>query len=98
MLVSLLAGLTASLQVEILAIRHQLVLWFVGSIRRECLDHVVVLSEESLCRILRLWVSLLHGENRSLQPLCFQPAKQARFVYVLFAELRQGMPRRPMRS
>jgi transposase InsO family protein len=29
----------------------------IGSIRRECLDHVVVLSEESLRRILRSYVS-----------------------------------------
>ena len=31
--------------------------WLIGSIRRECLDHVVVLSEESLRRTLRSYVS-----------------------------------------
>ena len=32
----------------------------IGSIRRECLDHVIVLSEESLCRTLRSYFSYYH--------------------------------------
>jgi transposase InsO family protein len=28
---------------------------FIGSIRRECLDHVVILGETHLCRILRAY-------------------------------------------
>lgn len=35
----------------------------VGSIRRECLDHVVVLSEESLRRTLRSYVSYYHDSR-----------------------------------
>jgi transposase InsO family protein len=35
----------------------------IGSIRRECLDHVVVLSEESLRRTLRSYVSYYHDSR-----------------------------------
>ena len=35
----------------------------IGSIRRECLDHIVVVSEESLRRILRSYVAYYHDSR-----------------------------------
>ncbi|MGI9295631.1 MAG: integrase core domain-containing protein [Pseudomonadales bacterium] len=32
----------------------------IGSIRRDCLDHVIVLNEQHLCRILRAYFSYYH--------------------------------------
>ena len=52
----------------------------IGSIRRECLDHVIVFNETSLLRILRSYVEYYHRsrthlalgkdspESRSIQP------------------------------
>jgi len=60
----------AALQAEILSLRHQLeeilsaphspwqnayVERLIGSIRRECLDHVMIFSEQGLRRVLRLY-------------------------------------------
>jgi transposase InsO family protein len=38
----------------------------IGSIRRECLDHVIVFDEESLRRTLRLYFSYYHGSRLHL--------------------------------
>jgi putative transposase len=38
----------------------------IGSIRRECLDHVIVLSEESLRRTLRSYFSYYHRSRLHL--------------------------------
>ena len=38
----------------------------IGSIRRECLDHVIVLSEESLLRTLRAYFSYYHRSRLHL--------------------------------
>ena len=38
----------------------------IGSIRRECLDHVIVLNEESLRRTLRDYFSYYHGSRLHL--------------------------------
>jgi transposase InsO family protein len=44
----------------------------IGSIRRECLDHVIVLNEEHLCRILTDYLSYYHRHrtHRSLEQDC----------------------------
>jgi transposase InsO family protein len=33
----------------------------IGSIRRECVDHIIVLSEAHLCRILKYYASYYNG-------------------------------------
>ena len=38
----------------------------IGSIRRECLDHVIVFNEASLRRILRRYVTYYHGSGPHL--------------------------------
>jgi transposase InsO family protein len=38
----------------------------IGSIRRECLDHMIVVSENSLCRILRSCFSYYHKSRTHL--------------------------------
>jgi integrase-like protein len=40
----------------------------IGSIRRECLDHIIVLGEEHLCRILKNYADYYNGvrTHRSL--------------------------------
>ena len=38
----------------------------IGSIRRECLDHVIVFDEESLRRTLRSYLSYYHGSRLHL--------------------------------
>lgn len=38
----------------------------IGSIRRECLDHVIILSEVHLLRILTQYVSYYHGARTHL--------------------------------
>jgi hypothetical protein len=38
----------------------------VGSIRRECLDHVIVLSEQHLYRILKLYFAYYHRSRTHL--------------------------------
>jgi len=52
----------------------------IGTIRRECLDHVIIFNEASLCRHLKLFLGYYHGtrthlslekdtpESRSVQP------------------------------
>jgi transposase InsO family protein len=38
----------------------------IGSIRRECLDHVIVLSERHLRRVLRRYLAYYHGSRTHL--------------------------------
>ena len=38
----------------------------IGSIRRECLDHVIVLGEAHLCRILSAYIGYYHGSRTHL--------------------------------
>ncbi len=38
----------------------------IGSVRRECLDHVIVLNEAHLCRILAAYVGYFHGSRTHL--------------------------------
>ena len=38
----------------------------IGSIRRECLDHVIVFSERHLRRVLRGYLEHYHGSRRRL--------------------------------
>ena len=47
----------------------------IGSIRRECLNHVIVMNEKHLCRILRDYVAYYHGSrtHQSLQNDCPTP-------------------------
>ena len=47
----------------------------IGSIRRECLDHVIVLSERHLIRVLRSYASYYHSSrtHRSLDNDCPDP-------------------------
>jgi hypothetical protein len=54
--------------------------WVIGTIRRECLDHVIIFTEASLCRHLKLFLEYYHAtrthlslakdtpESRSVQP------------------------------
>ncbi|MGD8321456.1 MAG: integrase core domain-containing protein [Gemmatimonadota bacterium] len=47
----------------------------IGSIRRECLDHVIVLGERHLMRVLRSYASYYHSSrtHRSLDDDCPDP-------------------------
>jgi transposase InsO family protein len=61
----------------------------IGSIRRECLDHVIIFSEASLRRMLSLYFSYYHGtrphlalEKDSPQPRPVQPPELGRVVAV----------------
>jgi len=54
---------------------------FLGSVRRECLDHLLILQEKQLQRALRAYVELcwLHWTSvpktsllRSIDPVCLQ--------------------------
>ena len=38
----------------------------IGSLRRECLDHVIILSEQHLRRVLSRYVSYYHGSRTHL--------------------------------
>ncbi len=61
------AGLAASSGIEVLrtpvqAPRANAVMErFLGSVRRECLDHILILSEAHLCRVLRLYVTYFNA-------------------------------------
>jgi putative transposase len=61
----------------------------IGSIRRECLDHVIVFNEASLRRTLSLYFSYYHGtrphlslEKDSPEPRAVQPPELGRVVAV----------------
>jgi putative transposase len=45
---------------------------FVGTLRRECLDHVLILGERHLCKILPEYARHYNG-HRPLQPLSRSP-------------------------
>ena len=47
----------------------------IGSIRRDCLDHVIVLNERHLLRVLRSYASYYHASrtHRSLDDDCPEP-------------------------
>ena len=80
-----------SLQIEILALRHQLAVcrqsiprspWqnpyverLIGSIRRECLDHMIVLNERHLHKILKSYFDDYHRSrvHQSLDMDCPEP-------------------------
>jgi transposase InsO family protein len=59
----------------------------IGSLRRECLDHVIVLSESHLLRILRSYLAYYHQSRTHLslqkdcpEPRLVQPPNQGRIV------------------
>jgi transposase InsO family protein len=47
----------------------------IGSIRRECLDHFIILSEAHLCRVLRAYLAY-YNTARPRQPLDNTTARQ----------------------
>ena len=61
----------------------------IGSIRRECLDHVIVLSEAHLCRVLRAYLAYYNTarphqslDNNSPQPREVHPPELGRVVSI----------------
>jgi putative transposase len=61
----------------------------IGSLRRECLDHVIVLGETHLRRIVRRYVSHYHGARTHLalekdapEPRTLQPPEKGRAIEV----------------
>jgi len=59
----------------------------IGSIRRECLDHVIILSEAHLCRVLRAYLAYYNTvrphqalDNNSPQPRVIDPPSGGRIV------------------
>jgi putative transposase len=62
---------------------------FIGSIRRECLDHVIVLGERHLQRLLQQYVGYYHGWRTHLSlamdcpvPRPIRPPEQGRVIAV----------------
>ncbi|MGA7971146.1 MAG: integrase core domain-containing protein [Terriglobales bacterium] len=49
----------------------------IGSIRRECLDHVVVLNRRHLCRVLKSYFAYYHGSRTHLALAKDAPDKRA---------------------
>ena len=79
-LLSTLAGLfrsRARLHLEVLALRQQLamVTRLIGSIRRECLNHVIVYNDCHLKRLLRSYFAYYHTARThlALDKQCPQP-------------------------
>ena len=61
----------------------------IGSLRRECLDYVVVLGERHLRRIMRLYVSYYHGARTHLalekdtpEPRSVQPPQMGKVIEI----------------
>ena len=61
----------------------------IGSIRRECLDHLIVFSERSLRRHLQAYVDYYHGARTHLglqkdcpEPRAVQPPDAGRIVSI----------------
>lgn len=61
----------------------------IGTLRRECLDHVVVLTEAHLRRIVRSYVGYYHGARRHLalgkdapQPRTAHPPEKGRVIEI----------------
>lgn len=59
---------------------------FVGSLRRECLDHVIVLNEEHLRRILTGYLNYHHHRTHRFQerdcpePRAMEPPDQGKII------------------
>ena len=77
----------AGVALENLALRHQLLV--IGSIRRECLDHFIILSEAHLRRLLRTYVTYYDTvrphqalANNSPQPREVQPPSHGRITTI----------------
>ena len=61
----------------------------IGTIRRECLDHIIVLNESCLCRHLQMFLDYYHRsrthlalEKDSPEPRCVQPVDAGRIVAI----------------
>jgi transposase InsO family protein len=61
----------------------------IGTIRRECLDHLIVFNERCLCRHLKMFLNYYHLsrthlalEKDSPEPRCVQPADAGRIVAI----------------
>jgi putative transposase len=61
----------------------------IGSIRRECLDHVIILGENRLCRILRSYFAYYHNsrpgqslERNSPTPREIEPPSKGRIISI----------------
>jgi putative transposase len=61
----------------------------IGSIRRECLNHVIVLNENHLRRILKSYFSYYHGSRTQLslckdapEPRAKQPPEDGRVIEI----------------
>ena len=61
----------------------------IGTLRRECLDHVVVLGERHLRRIVRRYVRYYHGARTHLalgkdapEPRSVQPPEEGRVIEI----------------
>ena len=61
----------------------------IGSIRRECLDHVIVLSEAHLGRLLRAYLAYYNTarphqslDNNSPQPRVVEPSPRGRIIAI----------------
>ena len=61
----------------------------IGTLRRECLDHVVVFGEAHLRRIVRCYVSYYHGARTHLalgkdapEPRSVQPPEEGRLIEI----------------
>jgi hypothetical protein len=61
----------------------------IGTLRRECLDHVVILGEAHLRRIIRKYLVYYHGTRTHLtlaedapDPRAIQPPERGRVVQV----------------
>ena len=61
----------------------------IGSIRRECLDHVIILSGAHLCRVLRAYLAYYNTarphqslDNNSPQPRVVEPSLPGRIIAI----------------
>jgi transposase InsO family protein len=61
----------------------------IGSIRRECLDHVIILSEAHLCRVLHAYLAYYNSArphqslaNNSPHPRVVQPPSGGRIIAI----------------
>ena len=61
----------------------------IGTIRRECLDHIIVFNERCLCRHLQMFLDYYHRsrthlalEKDSPEPRCVQPADAGQIVAI----------------
>jgi putative transposase len=61
----------------------------IGSIRRECLDHVIILNGAHLCRVLRAYLAYYNTtrphqslDNNSPQPRVVKPSPRGRIIAI----------------